>query len=152
MRLQRIKHGLMLKALGIYKHLTLGARVAAIVEERVLLVRHGYAPGWLMPGGGVDPGETVEEAARRELVEETGFEATGRMRLFGIYHSRLYTVRDHVTLFVAEDVEQVREFRPGREIAEMGWFALDALPEGTTPATLRRLAEIAGGAEIDARW
>src|SRR5690606_32871517 len=65
-RWERLKFGLMLRAVGIYKHLTLGVRTAAIVDGRVLLVRHGYVAGWQFPGGGVDPGETTEDAARRE--------------------------------------------------------------------------------------
>ena len=38
------------------------------------------------------------------------------------------------------------------EIAEIGWFALDALPEDTTRATRDRLAEIFGGAPADPNW
>lgn len=151
-RLQKLKFALMLRMIGIYKHLTLGARTAVIVEGQVLLVRHGYSPGWQLPGGGVDPGETVEEAARREVLEETGYRVTGRMRLFGVYHSQLYTQRDHVTLFVTDRVEEERPFVPNREIAEVGWFDLDTLPDTVSPATQRRLEEIAGRAEIDAKW
>lgn len=150
--MRKLKFGLMLKAIGIYKHLTLGARTAVISEGQVLLVRHAYSPGWQMPGGGVDPGETVEEAARREVLEETGYRIAGQMRLFGIYHSRLYTIRDHVTLFIADTAEQARTFTPNREIAEIGWFALDTLPEDTSPATRRRLDEISGRDVIGPNW
>ncbi len=47
---------------------------------RVLLVRQiagPYAGAWLLPGGGVDEGETLEEALRREMREETGCELDG---------------------------------------------------------------------------
>lgn len=51
--LRRITHGI-----------TLGVRVIVIdPAQGVLLVRHGYAPGWHFPGGGVDAGESAEDAA-----------------------------------------------------------------------------------------
>ncbi len=151
-RWQRLKFGLMLRAIGIYKHLTLGARSAVIVDGQVLLVRHGYSAGWQFPGGGVDPGETVEEAARREVLEETGHAIEGHMELFGIYHSQLYTRRDHVTFFIAREARMVRPFVPNREIAEIGWFELDSPPSDISPATARRIAEIKGEAEISPVW
>lgn len=151
-RVQKLKFGLMLRAVGIYKHLTLGARTAVIVQGAVLLVRHDYVAGWQLPGGGVDPGETVEQAARREVLEETGYRVEGAMRLVGIYHSKVFSNRDHVSLFVAEGARLEREFVANREIAEIGWFGLDDLPSDATPATLRRLDEIAGRTMVSAEW
>lgn len=58
-------------------------------ETRVLLIERGHDPyrGLLaLPGGFVDPGEAVEQAARRELAEETGIEQfTGRFEQLGAY-------------------------------------------------------------------
>jgi 8-oxo-dGTP pyrophosphatase MutT (NUDIX family) len=53
-------------------------------EGRVLLTQRADNGQWCLPGGAVDPGESVEEACLRELVEETGL--TGRVvRLVGVY-------------------------------------------------------------------
>ncbi|WP_421951294.1 NUDIX domain-containing protein [Pelagibacterium sp.] len=149
---KRHAFGALLRLRGIYKHLTLGARAAVIVEGKVLLVRHGYVAGWQMPGGGVDPGETAEQAARREVLEETGYEIEGEMRLFSLYHATGYTDRDHVALYVGHAAQQVRPFVPGREIVEIGWFALGALPGPIAPSAERRLAEIGEGRTPSPNW
>lgn len=133
--------------------MTLGVRIAAVDDRgRVMLVRHGYAPGWHFPGGGVEVGETAETAAIRELLEETGVEALDRPKLFGLYFNRSYGGRDHVALYRVDAFALGIEPTPNREIAERGWFALDALPDGTTPATRRRLDELFVGAASDGRW
>ncbi len=56
----------------------LAVSVAIVRDGRVLLVRRGRQPAkglYAFPGGRVEPGETLEEAARRELLEETGLTA-----------------------------------------------------------------------------
>jgi ADP-ribose pyrophosphatase YjhB (NUDIX family) len=51
--------------------MTLGVRgVAFDADDRVLLVKHGYLPGWHFPGGGVEVGETCERSLVREMEEE----------------------------------------------------------------------------------
>lgn len=133
--------------------MTLGVRVAATdAEGRLLLVRHSYLAGWYLPGGAVDVGETLAEAALRELREETGVSG-GAPVLFALYHNRRNHIRDHVALYrvaVAEVPEAA--FTPTREIREAEFFAPQALPPDTSPATLRRIAELAGDSPPSPFW
>ncbi|ELY58245.1 NUDIX hydrolase [Natronococcus jeotgali] len=55
--------------------LTAAARVTDS-EERIALVKNSWSDGWIVPGGAVEPGEALADAARREVREETGLEAT----------------------------------------------------------------------------
>ncbi|MDP2871500.1 MAG: NUDIX hydrolase [Bacillota bacterium] len=53
-------------------------------EDRILLLRRADSGEWGIPGGFIEPGESAEEAARRETREETGLEL-GELRLSGVY-------------------------------------------------------------------
>jgi len=126
--------------------MTLGVRAAVFDGDgRVLLVRHSYVPGWYMPGGGVERGETMQVSLERELVEEAGVALTGPAELFGIYWNRKTSPRDHVALYVCRAWHQAEPPPRTMEIVDSGFFAPDALPADATEATRRRLAEIAGG-------
>lgn len=145
------------KAIQLYHLLraaqTLGVRCVAQDEAgRILLVRHNYLTGWYLPGGGVEAGETISVAARRELEEETGFAAT-EMELLGLYLNRRGLGRDHVGLYRMTACRKVRDVVvPNREIAEIGFFAPGDLPPDVTPATRRRLAEVFEGVEASEEW
>lgn len=133
--------------------LTLGARGAVLdADNRVLLVRHTYVPGWTFPGGGVEFGETLETALRRELEEEGGIVPEAPPVLFGVFDNGAAFPGDHVALFVVRDWRQVRTPEPNREIAETGFFPIDVLPEQTTAATRRRIDEIMGRTERSPLW
>jgi len=138
----------------VLRAVTLGVRgVVRDDDGRVLLVRHTYLPGWYLPGGGVDPGETVGEAIVREIAEETGVAVAGAGRLAGVYLNRRVSRRDHVVLIVFDaTVGRPQPRAGGLEIAEVGFFALDALPAETTAATRRRLAEVFDGVAATAEW
>ena len=125
---------------------TLGVRAAAIDSgNRVFLVRHTYVPGWHLPGGGVEPGETALDALARELREEACIELAGGPQLKGVYLNLHASDRDHVLLYVVRDFHITETKRRDREIAEAGFFAMDGLPDGVTAGTRARLAEIAQG-------
>ena len=120
---------------------------------RIALVRHHYIHGWYLPGGGVDKRESAEDAIRRELIEEVGLADVAVAGLLGVFHNRSQAKDDHVVVFVAHvaDPATLRAADP-REIAEAGWFAPDALPEGTSPATRRRIAEHRAGRQGYGVW
>ena len=91
-------------------------------EGRVFLIKHTYAEGWHLPGGGVEAGETLIEALTRELAEEGNIEMTGPPVLHGIYFHPVYSRRDHVTVYVVRDFRQTAPPEPNREIAAHGFF------------------------------
>ena len=137
----------------ISKGMTLGVRAVLIRDAHVLLVRHTYVPGWYLPGGGVDAGETVGEALERELREEAGVSLQGPTQLFGIYRNSKADRRDHVALFVCPAWQQPHAPKvPNLEIAGIGMFPVADLPEDVTAATRLRLDEVLHGAEPAADW
>lgn len=131
---------------------TLGVRaVVTDAEGRVLLVEHTYLHGWWLPGGGVDRGETAEQAVVRELREEAGVVATGRPRLVSVHANERFFPGDHVLVYRV-DAWTPGERRGGMEIAQVRFWPLDALPPGLNRGSADRLAEIFGGAEVSADW
>ncbi len=137
----------------VLRPMTLGVRALVVDEKnRVLLVRHTYVPGYFLPGGGVDGGETMEAAMRRELIEETNVEAEGPLALHGVYLNRAVSKRDHVALYVTREFRQIAPHVPDREIAEAGFFPIDALPATATRGTRARIAEVLMGAATSAYW
>lgn len=152
-RWQKLRMRTFLLFAGMVRHVTLGVRVAVLDGDRVLLIRHSYVPGWQLPGGGVEPGESAPEAGARELFEEAGLVPVDGLELFGFYHqSNAVTDRDHVALYVCRQHRVARDFRPGLEITGAEWFRLDQPPEGIADSAARRMAELAGAAPKGHRW
>jgi 8-oxo-dGTP pyrophosphatase MutT (NUDIX family) len=88
---------------------TLGVRGLVIdKDQRIFLVTHTYAPGWQLPGGGVEPGETMAEALARELVEEGNIEILEPPVLHGLFFNSRVSQRDHVALFIVRSFRQQR--------------------------------------------
>ncbi|KQM85429.1 hypothetical protein ASE67_13535 [Sphingomonas sp. Leaf23] len=132
---------------------TIGVRGLLLSPDgRVALVRHTYVDGWYMPGGGVKKGECVTDALHRELAEEVAVRGATVERVLGVYHNRHEGKDDHVIVYVAHAPDDSLHGADTLEVAKVGWFALDALPDGTTPATLRRIAEFRAGTTGGGNW
>ncbi len=110
----------------------LGAVVAIVDQDQVLLTRREDFEVWCLPGGHVDPGESVAQAAIREAKEETGL-TVELQRLVGVY-SRLEQHRAmHLVIFAAtlvggrlhpqvEEVLELAYFTPHDLPADMFWW------------------------------
>jgi ADP-ribose pyrophosphatase YjhB (NUDIX family) len=133
--------------------MTLGAQGVVIDEAgRVLLVRHSYRPGWFFPGGGVEWGETLDEALARELEEEVGVMLTGAPVLHGMFSNGTNFPGDHIAVFLVREWTRRENYRRKGEIAEAGMFAPGDVPAATDPGTRKRLAEIFGKAPLRPQW
>ena len=134
----------------------LAASIAVFRDGKALIATRTKAPGagvWSLPGGLVETGETLEEAALRELMEEVGVEA--RIVGFNRHVQRVDRddagrVRHHFVVASFVGAWVAGEPTTGPEAGEVRWVDphdLDGLP--TTPhlgRILARAAEIFGGA------
>jgi 8-oxo-dGTP pyrophosphatase MutT (NUDIX family) len=140
--IQRILHAYW----RISRGLTVGVRAAVFDGDgRVFLVKHSYLPGWHLPGGGVETGETILAALERELREEGNIELTEPPVFHAVYFNRRISRRDHVALYIVRSFRQTTPPQPNREIVAHGFFAADALPADTSRATRERIAEVLTG-------
>ncbi len=116
------------QALAFYKNPK--PTVDAIIElpdRRVVLVRRRNFPsGWALPGGFVDYGETVEDAVRREALEETGLVITLR-GLLGVYSAPGRDPRGHTIAIVFVATADGAP-RPGDDAGEVGTFSPERMP------------------------
>jgi 8-oxo-dGTP pyrophosphatase MutT (NUDIX family) len=150
---QRVFVKLMQRYWRWQRAMTLGVRAIVIDETgQFLLVRQAYDGAWIFPGGGVEPGETVWRALDRELEEEAGVAASSPASLLGIYANHKAFPGDHIAAFVIRDWRRICHRGPTREIAEAGFFAPDALPDGVNSGVPRRIAEVLGRSPVVPHW
>jgi ADP-ribose pyrophosphatase YjhB (NUDIX family) len=145
------------KLLHVYwrfsRGMTLGVRGAVFNEQgQICLVRHTYIPGWHLPGGGVEPGQTLLQALERECREETGLEFLSEPVLHGVFFNDYVSRRDHVAVFYIVKCKVKDINKANAEIAEVKFFDLHALPSSVTEGTRRRITEISEGHKAPALW
>ena len=105
--------------------------------DRILLLRRfntGFEDGnYSVPAGHLDGGETVIEAARRELREEIGVEAAaGGLRVVGVMHRR--SARERIDFFVAVEAWTGDPVNAEPDKCDhLGWFPLAGLPDNLVP-------------------
>lgn len=103
------------------------------VRPRILLIKRKkdpFAGQWALPGGFVDEGETLADAARRELREETGVAVEDLEQLFAAgdpgRDPRGWTVS---VVFLARGDAKKLKAKAADDADDVGWFPLDRLPE-----------------------
>lgn len=119
---------------------TIGTNVAVIRDGHVLLTRREDVEMWCLPGGGVEPGESIAQCAIREVREETGLDVH-LTRLVGIY-SRPDWNRggNHVVVLAAEPTGGTLRPAPG-EVVDLRYFAPHDLPDDLMWSHRRRIAD-----------
>jgi ADP-ribose pyrophosphatase YjhB (NUDIX family) len=119
--------------------LMVGAAILVVdAENRLLLMKRSDSGCWGPPGGAVEPGELVENAAKRETFEETGLHI-GEMSLFGVFSGpELYykypngdEVYNVTIVYLSRDMHG--EVKINEEHTEWGWFAVADIPENISP-------------------
>ena len=129
----KIDHTWYCKPCGIRERLTAGGVVVRRAPEGLLvaLAREIELDGWVLPKGGVDPGEDLDAGARREIEEEAGLSALTLVRELAVLE-RLESERKFWSIihYFLYETEQVRgEIKDTEHHPGMDWFPLDALPE-----------------------
>ncbi len=133
--------------------MTLGTRTLVFEDgmSKVLLVRHTYADGWMLPGGGVERGETIYESGVREVREEAGIIAREQPELAGFCSNHEHFPGDHLAILLLRNFDR-EPFKANGEIAAAEFFPVTQLPGDATAGTRRRIAEAAGGRATDPLW
>lgn len=123
---------------------TFGAHALALTPDRkLILVKLRYAPGWRLPGGGMKESEDPRETVLRELREEIGMTAHGRVRVGAELEQRPYFKRDLASILVVEDVR----YQPPRwswEVEAILEAPIDSLPTDLAPIAAEWIEALRG--------
>lgn len=119
--------------------LLVGAAVLVLDDQnRLLMMKRSDSGCWGIPGGAMEPGESAEDAARRETLEETNLEAE-ELSLFGVFSGPelyyKYPNRDEVynVSIVYTSHDWRGKIKLNREHGEWRWFDAGEIPEDISP-------------------
>lgn len=98
-------------------------------KDQVLMILRADVPVWVLPGGGIEVGETPEQAVCREVQEETGL-LTEPVRLVGTY-TPINRLSRKTALYECKPLSG--SLRPSKESPSVRFFPLDALPKRIPP-------------------
>ena len=114
-----------------YKHPASGV-IPIRDDGKILLIDHyrfqTATRGWEIPAGKIDDGESPQQAATREMIEETGHRAKS-FKYLGRYHPSNGSSHQVFHIFVARGVERVREIQDPNEVMALKWFSRDEVRE-----------------------
>ena len=116
-----------------------GSGVLVLRQDQVLLQRRKDNGLWGIPGGSLEPGESLEESARREVLEETGL-LVGQLVLFGVYSGaeQFYVypngdqIYDVCVAYLTQESTGELAAEPG-EVLALAFYPLDRLPADLNP-------------------
>jgi ADP-ribose pyrophosphatase YjhB (NUDIX family) len=130
---------------------TLGVNISIIQNNKILLTKREDFEVWCLPGGAVDEGESIAQAAIREAREETGLEVE-LTRLIGLYsHPKTSSLIGHIVSFAARSIGG--EFRADpSEVIDMRFFAPDEIPSDILIAHKRRILDAFSGVGGGVAW
>ncbi len=151
--MQRLMGKILQPIWRLTRGLTLGVQGMVIDKnDQILLVRHGYRPGWHLPGGGVERGETILQALARELREEVGVELVQTPQLHGIFANFTHFPGDHIAIYIVRNWHQTNIPQPGVEILEQKFVPVDKLPDELVAGARNRIREHFEGVVVTPGW
>ena len=127
------------KKIGHDEYIGVGAGIFIYKGRNVLLQKRKDNGCWSMHAGGLEIGETVEEAAKRELFEETGLTAN-TLYLLGVFSGEdmRYTYPNGDKVSIVQIIYTCNDFSGDitceqEEVSELKWFNINEIPDNISP-------------------
>jgi 8-oxo-dGTP pyrophosphatase MutT (NUDIX family) len=135
------------KVIGTQPLILVGSVVWVINEQGKILLQKRPEGVWGLPGGLLELGESAEEAARREVMEETGVEI-GELQLVNVFSGKQFYRKlangdefyPVTIVYISKDIRNSQIHIDGEETIDAEFFHLKDLPNGTSPL-VRKLIE-----------